>query len=270
VPLRLLAASPEGAPPRRMETAFPRRVLQRLLLGPQVDWTPGEPLPGFAPLPGGLEGIEAMMLSLNLEQRAAPWVPGEPAVAGEEDPESLARALNAWWGAAASGPYAVVGTDPVLSAARWADAPRVGAGIQLLLPPREAMVGAIPHDALVAAWSGGPVADTLPELISARVVVLVSDEAPGPLGGRLRRLAQLPAMQDKLLVIWSLRGPPRQDLPASLLAEGKLAGIAVAESGVLGGRDLEQRVAELGRRWTDPARAGRRVESIGLGLLWYF
>jgi hypothetical protein len=272
VQLRLLVSSTDGGAggePRRLETAFPRTILQRLVAGPAADWTPGTPLPGLDPLPGALASTRTLMLALNLEQRVEPWEASGPPVAGEEDPETLARALGLWWAGKADRPAVAVGTDPLRSTARWLEAPRIGGAARLLLPAGVA-VGPSPRASLAAAWGEGEPTLELPETVAARLVVLASDEPPGLLGGRLRRLARAPAMQGKLLVVWPLAGPLRQDLPASLLAEGKLAGIAVAEGGVLGRRELVERIAELRRRWSDPEREGQRAETLGLGLLWYF
>jgi hypothetical protein len=269
VGLRLLA--PSAGAPRRMETDFPRAVLQRLLLGPEADLAPGAPLPGFSPLPGGLERIEALMVSLNREQRATPWDPGIATIAGEEDPDRLARALNVWWHATGASAVAVVGTDPQRSAARWSSAPRAAGGAVLLLPEQAFLDGAARRrERLVGAWSAGEVATRLPSELEPGLVVLISDEPPGLFGDRLRTLARSPALRGKLLAAWSLSGPVRQDLPSSLLAEGNLAGLGLAETSVVGLRGMERQISELGVAWSGEAAAGRRVETLVPSLLWYF
>ena len=109
----------------------------------------------------------------------------------------------------------------------------------------------------------------LPSKIEAGLVLLVSGEAPGLLAARLRELARSEAMSGKLLAVWSLSGAMRQDLPASLLADGRLAGIGLAESGVISLRETADSLTEI-RSALGATPAGRRVEELSPRLLWYF
>ena len=76
--------------------------------------------------------------------------------------------------------------------------------------------------------------------------MLVSRESPGELARRLRELSRHPALSGKLLAAWSLGGPVRVDLPGSLLGEGTLGGIGVAEWSIVGLRTAERQLAEFG------------------------
>ena len=106
----------------------------------------------------------------------------------------------------------------------------------------------------------------LPQRVAAPLVVLVSAEPPALFAARLRRLAREPALDGKLLAAWSLGGPVRPDLAASLIAEGKLAGIGIAEASLVAARRAAERLGELAR-----ALAGRpRVEAAPGPFLWHF
>jgi hypothetical protein len=122
---------------------------------------------------------------------------------------------------------------------------------------------------LEQAWRAGPVADGLPADSDVDLVVLVSAEAPGPFAVRLRELARESAMEGRLLAAWSLAGPVRQDLPASLLAEGRLAGLGLAEATLVGRRAALEQLAALGRSLSE-ARGEHRVERLGGPFLWFF
>jgi hypothetical protein len=269
--LRLTGPAIDGA--RKLETAYPRASLQRLVMGPAADLQPGRPLPGLDPLPEGLGQIRTLIVALEPAQMAPPWEASRTVVAGEENPARLARALNGWWSReVGSGPprAAVAGTDPASSLARWSSAPHAGQSSLLLLPE-----GAFPgrlgelRGAFREAWGSAKVVDTLPSTVESELVLLVSGESPGRLAIRLRGLAGSAAMQGKLLAVWSLSGQVREDLPASLLADGRLAGFGLAESGVMSRREAVSAVAAFSRSLAG-ARATSRVEELSAKILWYF
>lgn len=270
VPLRL-----RGVGGRQLEASFPRAILQRLLLGREADPLAGQPLPGLTPASQFLGDIRRVLVLQRPEHGVAPWeAPSDP-LAGEEDPAQVAAALGRWWSSEAggsSGPRVAVGTDSGLSPARWEKAPRPGEDALLLLPPDAFPPGpsAALRDRLSAAWKGGRVEGQLEGGPAPSFVILVSAEAPGLLGPRLRELARQPALEGKLLAVWSLAGPLRRDLPASLLGEGKLAGIGVAESLPVGLPRVEKAIAALRGSLAGRPPGGLRVEELPGPFLWYF
>jgi hypothetical protein len=212
------------------------------------------------------------MVALGPEQLSPPWSEEEEVVAGEENPARVARALNVWWShdrRSGTPRSAVVVTDAAKSIGRWMEAPRVG-GKALLLLPEEGFPGPLADlsDQLRTAW-GAAAVSTLPSRIEADLVLLVSGEAPGRLAARLRKLAGSEEMQGKLLAVYGLSGAVRQDLPASLLADGRLAGIGLAESGIIAFREAAAVLAEL-RGALGSSTAESRVEDLTPLLLWYF
>ena len=84
----------------------------------------------------------------------------------------------------------------------------------------------------------------------------------------MREQAGSEAMQGKLLAVWRLSGPIRQDLPASLLADGRLAGFGLAESGIMSRREAVSLVAAFERALA--AAPESRVEALSPQILWYF
>jgi hypothetical protein len=267
--LRLRLRAPGG---RDLEASFPRAVLKRLVLGRATDPLQGRPLPGFTPPAQVLAGAEALALPLGAAQGAPPWSQAEP-LAGEEDPATVARALALWWAGEAEPPAGgvFVGADPVRSPARWDAAPRAGKSAVLLLPD-DAFPGVeatARRTALEEAWSPLATKPAAAQAGDAALVVLVSAEAPDVLASRLRTLARSDALRGKLLAVLPLAGNVRRDLPASLLAEGKLAGVGVAESSAVGKARAVEDVRSFSRALASSA-SGRRVEAVPGPFLWYF
>jgi len=270
IALRLTDASGPASAVRTVEAEFPRAVLQRLVLGPDVDASAGQPLAGLSPLPADYAAARVVMVLAGSEQWLPPWVRQRSPLPGEEDPLVLARALGAWWGRESTArPAAVVGVDAGKSPGRFAAAPAVDRGAVLVLP-RGALAG--PHaefeSRLRAAWSPGRVVEEWPEPgATASLVVVVGAEPPGLLAERLVALARAPALRGRLLAAVCLSGPLRRDLPAELLAAGNLAGFGLAEASIQTAREIEPALAELARA----LRAGTaRPERLPGPILWYF
>ena len=80
----------------------------------------------------------------------------------------------------------------------------------------------------------------------------------------------LAVVQGKLLAAWCLSGPVREDLPASLLADGGLAGLGLAEASYVGRRNAVRHVGELSRALAGAAASDARVEELSGQFLWYF
>jgi hypothetical protein len=270
---RLLLEFLQGGTPRQLEADFPRSVLQRLVMGRSVDLTPAQSLP-LAPLPPSLGQVTAVMFQLGPVDRAFPWESSAAPDAGEEDPVRLARALNAWSRQGppeSAGPPAVVGVDLGSSATRWNDAPRAAPSAVLLLPP-DGFVGrsSALREELAAVWTVGPVVDALPDGLEATLVVTVSDEPPGLCASRVKELAGQPAMEGKLLAAWCLAGGMRPDVPAGVVAGGKLAGFGVASSTLVDRRHTIEDLAAFDRSLASPLNDGGRIEQLDGPFLWFF
>jgi hypothetical protein len=223
---------------RSLEAEVPRLLLQRLVRGREIDRAPGQPLAGLSPLPEALGEVRGLMVMADASRWLTPWDGTRTLLAGEEDPLRVARALGAWWRATGNEPSgAVIGVDVTRSPERWAAAPR----------PRDEALLFLPHEGfdgpmrdwrapLAAAWDPDRVVGELPDESAAALVVLVSAEPPGELARRLRGLARDERMRGRLLAVWSLSGPVREDLPRSLIDEGQLAGLGVAEHSLVARR----------------------------------
>jgi hypothetical protein len=217
------------------------------------------------------------MVILRPEETQPPWVSGAPSYPGEESTAELARTLSAWW--AGTGRTAVAGVDAAASPQRWQAAPRPRAGAALLLPENAFPPPyAVLAPALREAWKSGPVASSPSALAPAagapgaspELVVLASAEGAAPLAVRALNLAQDPAMKGKLLAVLSLAAPLRVDLASRLLAEGKLAGVGLADWGGVG---LPGAVRSLGALDAALAASGgspRRVEDLPGPFAWTF
>lgn len=256
-----------------LAAALPRAVLRRLVKGRELDPVPGSPIPGLAPLPASLGEVEAVMVMLRPGQSAAPWAGGGLPIPGEENPIVLARALGRWWEEeeTMSDVAVAVGTAPDLSPGRWREAPRPGKKTVLLLPE-----GGFPppfdglEKPLESSWSGGPVVSSLPSSKLSDLVVLVSGEAPALLAARLREMARSPSMKGKLLAVYSLSGPVREDLPASLLAEGNLAGLGLAVAPPVGLPGVVEQVGALDGALAAGRRRKARIEKASGLFLWFY
>jgi hypothetical protein len=258
-----------GGVRRQLAAEFPREALQRLLLGPVADTTPGSPLPGLAPLPAALGAVETLMVLTDPARWRPPWQSDHTGRPGEEEPERLARALNVWWAAEGAARAAVVGTDEARSPRRWEVAPRADVRAALVLPADGFPAGAIvERDALARSAGSLTVVDAPAGRPDAMLLVLVSAEAPARFGARLRRLAADEALRGKLLAAWCLSGPVRADLPALLLAEGNLAGVALAPEAMSEVRAAPAIIAGLARE--RGARGPARVETLGGPFVWFF
>ena len=162
----------------------------------------------------------------------------------------------------------VVGIDEERSPMRWAFAGSLRIGPAVLVLPRNTFPGnlAAVETGLRETWTG-PVYDRMPLGTDAPMVVIVSGEEPGVLAGLLARIAARPAMKNKLLAVWSLSGPLRGDVPAWLLERSELAGLGIAETSVVGQREVRTAIGTFQR---DLDRDGLRVDQLGGPFLWYF
>jgi hypothetical protein len=260
-----------GPTTRTLEAEFPRALLQRLVRGREVDPTPGQPLPGLAPLPEALGPVSSVMLLPDAERWRAPWEVELPLLAGEEDPLRLARALNAWWAPSEEASRGVVvGVDRARSLERWATAPRPGEQALLLLP-RGGFVGPMSswRTALAEAWDPDRIVEELPDDSRAALIVLVSAEPPALFAARLRELAREERMRGRLLAAWCLAGPVREDLARSLIDEGQLAGLGLAPDSLVARRRTAETIEALGRA-VAAAAGERRVEQLSGAFLWHF
>jgi hypothetical protein len=255
------------------EASFPRAVLQRIVLGPEVDLSAGRPLPGLGEPSLVLGDADVLLVMLSPEQTSPPWAGPTPPVPGEENPVRVAESLGRWWAATAkeSARSVVVATDRERSPSRWLEAAGPLRKPILLVPDDAFPSLAEPmKDRLAGEWRSGQIVPVLPKKVPGRLVVLVSAEAPARLGERLRSLANDPRMSGKLLAVLSLSGSIRQDLPASLLADGRLAGIGIAQSGPEGWERLARGMGEFSGALAEGPSTIERVESVRGPFLWYF
>jgi len=77
-------------------------------------------------------------------------------------------------------------------------------------------------------------------------------------------------MKGKLLLAWPLGGPVRPDLPASLLSEGNLAGLALAEYTQIGRPRVLEAIGALRAALASAPAPGRRPEDLPGPFLWHF
>ncbi len=258
VPLRMRAGASVD-----LSTEIPRTALWRAALGPETDPSSGRPLTGFAPLPPQLGAIEQVMLMLPEEYIAAPWTGVVATRPGEEDATRLAEGLGSWSAASADGtspPAAVVGIDVRVSPRRWSRAPERPVKASLLLPENGfPAVLADVRERLASAWRSGPVLDAPGSESLPPVVVVVSGEPPALLAERVLALAASPALDGRLLAVWSLGGAVRHDLPARILKAGGVVGVGVAQTGLV---DLGQVDDDLGA-WSAALAARATPDSSG-------
>jgi hypothetical protein len=260
--------SDRGAP---LVAQIPRITLQRLVMGRRVDLTPRRPLPGLSPLPEALGEVRSVLVLQRPERTRPLWERGRTPIPGEEDAARIAYALRRWWSTEEKMREIVVavGTDAGLSPGRLYTAPLPGKRASLILPedgfpaPRSGL-----RDEIAAAWTAGEVTASLPSKPTP-VVVLVSGESPTLLAARLRELSRDPSMKGKLLAVYSLGGPVRIDLPASLLADGNLSGIGVAIASPVG---IDRTVREMGEvaRALGESEGKVRVEQLPGPFVWYY
>ncbi len=251
-----------GADGRERVAPLPRPLLQRLVRGREVDLTPDRPLPAFTPAAEVLGTSRALMVFQSTEESRSPWSGPNSPRPGEEDAARLAAALTQWWSAdPSSSARAVCGTDPVASPARWDRAPKLDGTLAVVAPE-----SAFPAQS--AALRSGLLG--LPDGAGASLVVIVSAESPGVLGRRLRALAVDPAFAGKTLAVASLGGPLRADLPASLLAEGRLAGLGVFDAGPVGFPRSIEEIVRFARTAGSDGSKGRRVEELAGPFTWFY
>jgi len=175
----------------------------------------------------------------------------------------LSAALARWWAQdPAPGATAVVGVDAALSPARWGKGSALNGSVAMLAPEDAFPAQAAPLRAQLPSFG----ARTEP----AAVVFVVSAEAPGVLGRRLRAYATDPANSGKILAVVSLGGPVRADLPASLLSEGKLAAVGVAEGGPVGRARAVSEAGAWARAASSDGAKGKRPEELPGPFTWFY
>ena len=125
------------------------------------------------------------------------------------------------------------------------------------------------HTSLVEVWNPARVVDALPEDPRATLVVLISAEPPAMFARRLRELAGDQRMDGRLLAAWCLTGHVREDLARSLLDEGRLAGLGLAEDSLIDRRRAAETLAAL-RSALEAHSEDRRVEQLPGPFLWHF
>jgi plasmid stability protein len=198
-----------------------------------------------------------------------PWNGGGMPRPGEDDPVRIAAGLRQAFADAGEKRSAVVGVDRRYSVERWQSAPAIGQDALLILPTDGFPAGSLlARDELSRAWGTLRQASAAGESLPALVIV-VSAESPARFAARLRDLARDPALAGKLLGAWSLASGVREDLPAALLAEGKLAAVGLASSSVVELRRAPEQLAALARVIREASQA-TRVEALPGPFVWHF
>jgi hypothetical protein len=236
-----------AAPDRQLTADVPRPLLQRLVMGRDVDLVPDRPLAAFTPARQVLGDARTMMILQSRDETVPPWDgAGHSARPGEEDAARIARALTVWWGAdpANAGAVAVVGTSVADSPGRWA-----------------------------ATKLGGPASildDAAPDPGGTQAAVLVSTASPSVLGRRLHEWAGRPGSKGRILAVISVGGPLRRDLPAALLAEGNLSAVGIADPGLIDPVAAREWAKAWVEQAKDAAAKGKRPEEIPGPFTWYY
>ncbi|HEX4825268.1 MAG TPA: hypothetical protein VFV19_13260 [Candidatus Polarisedimenticolaceae bacterium] len=264
-PGRLTAITLRLRDAERDRTAdVPGTLLQRLVLGRAFDPTPDRPLAAFTPAKALLGSARTLMVMATAAEGRPPWSVAAAPEPGETDAARIATALTAWWRQEAppEEARAVVGVHGAGSLARFAAAPRFDGKLAV-------DAGADAFPALPAASRSG-ISALPPGTPGARVVLVVSGEGPGVLGRHLRRVAADPSNAGKALAVVALAGAPRDDLPASLLGEGKLAAIGIYSAGPVGIPEAVDRVSSWARAAADAKSTGLRLEELPGPFTWYY
>jgi hypothetical protein len=215
---------------------------------------------------------DRILLLQDRDRTQPPWL-GDPApLPGEEDPLTVAGAMVRWANAKRSGdvrfPAVAVGTSSD-AAVRWSTSPSPGERPVLLAPPSAFPGLAKAHaEEIRSAYTAGPVLDRLPAASKGGLVVVVSAEPDGLLASRLRALARNPAMKGRPILVWGLGAGFREDLAASLLAEGQLAAIGLVTSPPVEWRQVATELATLSQAFANGAPD--RLDDLPVAALWFY
>lgn len=257
---------------RSLSAQFPRERFKQLVLGPRVDPRRQSTVQGLWPPSPDLGEVDRVLLLQDRSRTIPPWEQVSEPIPGEEDPLTVAAAMvrwsNAYRTAGPAFPAVAVGTSPE-AARRWAAAPSPGKR-PVLLAPETAFPGLAkgPGDSIREAFTAGPVLDHLPDGQGAGLVLVVSAEPGGILAARLRDLARNPAMDGRVLLVWGMGSGLREDLPASLLAEGRLAAFGFIDSPPVDWRRAVSQLAGLSDAFKMQPPA--RLDDLPVPALWFY
>jgi hypothetical protein len=100
------------------------------------------------------------------------------------------------------------------------------------------------------------------------LVLVISAEPAGVLAGRLRTLARDPGMKGRPVLVWGMGSDLREDMAASLLAEGQLAAIGFIASPPVEWHRLDTELAAL----SDAIVNGPpdRLDDLPVPALWFY
>jgi hypothetical protein len=257
-----VAVRVRAASGRDLTADVPPALLQRLVLGRDVDASPARPLQAFTPATELLGDTTTLMVMASASSGRPPWEASAVPEPGEVDASRVATALTRWWASDphSAGARAVVGVESTASLSRWAGAPSSDGRVAIVAP-----------DDAFPGWpaaSRAGLAAFPPSSPSAPWIVVVSGEAPGVLGRRLRAIAGDPSNAGKIVAVVALGGAPRDDLPASWLGDGRLAGLGLYEAGPVG---IPEAIDAAGA-WVRAAvlAKGQRAEAIPGPFTWYY
>ncbi len=251
---------------------FPRDRFQQLVLGPHVDPRRLNTVPGVWPPSPQLGAVDRVLLLQDRNRTLPPWKkPSEP-LPGEEDPLTVAGAMARWSAANRNTglkfPAVAVGTSSA-AVSRWTSAPAPGEK-PVLLAPEAAFPGLARSyaGAIREAWQAGPVLDALPAGRGSGLVLVVSAEPGGLLADRLRALAMDPRIEGRAVLVWGMGSGLREDLAASLLAEGGLAALGFIAAPPVDWRRVAGDLAALSNTFKNEPPA--RLDDLPVPALWFY
>ncbi len=257
---------------RPLAADFPRELFQQLVLGPRVDPRRRPTVPGVWPPSAGLGEVDRILLLQDRSRTLPPWQDSPGPLPGEEDPLTVAGAMVRWAAANRTAdlsfPAVAVGTSGD-AALGWNSAPAPGQH-PVLLAPEAAFPGlAKAHaGAIRSAYKAGPVLDELPAGGGGGLVLVVSAEPAGLLAVRLRDLARDPGMSGRPLLVWGMGSGLREDLAASLLAEGRLAAVGFIASPPVEWNRLASDLSALSDAFAN--RPPARLDDLPVPALWFY
>jgi len=215
---------------------------------------------------------DRVLLQQDPSRTVPPWEDAPGPLPGEEEPLTVAGAMVRWTAANRTEDIrfpAVAVAATADAAERWNSAPAPGEH-PVLLAPEEAFPGLARAyaGAIRSAYKAGPVMDESPPGEGDGLVLVISAEPAGVVAGRLRTLARDPGMKGRPVLVWGMGSGLREDMAASLLAEGQLAAIGFIASPPVEWHRLATDLAALSDAFVNGPPA--RLDDLPVPALWFY